>query len=169
MDNNTCKLCAKPIDLEEYIQHLPIPKIMAEQQVCFNCAFWIDRIKRDSEARAVKSKHGRGFALTMAPEFIIPLVIDGQHQSFSSKKAYGGKTMAVLTAEGELYFPTQMYYQGIVPEHFREELPDNAILLNDEDLQEIKSLASTDGQALSMVNVPQNVVQKMFDKFYKSK
>lgn len=163
MSNNTCKLCTKPIDLEEYIQHLPIPKLMAEHQLCFNCAFWTHKLSEDM-VKTNKPYIGDG-----KPEYFIPLVINGEHQSISSKKAYGGNTVTILTIEGNVYTPTQVYYQGIIPDHFRDKFPNNAITIDETDLAEIQSLQSSQGLGLALITVPQNVVQKMFAKFYKSK
>lgn len=168
MSNNNCKLCAKPIDLEEYIPHLPIPKLMAEHQLCFSCAFWTKKLAEDRVQNEI-AKTSKPYIGDGKPEYFIPLVIDGEHRSISSKKAYGGNTIAILTIEGNVYTPTQVYYQGIIPPHFRDKFPNNAITLDKIDLTEIKSLSSSQGLGLAHITVPQNVVQKMFDKFYKSK
>ena len=168
MSNNNCKLCTKPIDLEEYIQHLPIPKLMAEHQLCFNCAFWTNRLAKDKIQNEM-AKTSKPYIGDGKPEYIIPLVIDGEHHSISSKKAHGGNTIAILTIEGKVYTPTQMYHHGNIPPHFIDKFPNNAITLDGTDLAEIKSLSSSQGLGLALITVPQNVVQKMFDKFYKSK
>lgn len=36
---NECRICGKPINLEEFDETREIPQLMARKQVCFKCAF----------------------------------------------------------------------------------------------------------------------------------
>ena len=169
MSNNSCKLCTKPIDLKEYIPRLPIPKLMAKYQLCFNCAFWTHRLAEDRMNIETAKSYVSYIDECSKPEFIIPMVMNGEHMSISSKKANSGNSIFLLTKDGKIYNPSQVYYQGKIPTHFIDKFPNDTIELTQSELDEIRSLVTSKGLSLSHITVPQNVVQKMFDKFYKSK
>jgi hypothetical protein len=61
------------------------------------------------------------------------LVIGGKHYRLGSEyegsgafKGHGGARFVIETADGTRVVTTNLWYQGEVPEHFRDRLPDNA-------------------------------------------
>ena len=46
---NECQICGKPINLEEFDETREIPQLMARKQICFQCAFWSNRLAYDKE------------------------------------------------------------------------------------------------------------------------
>lgn len=46
---NECQICGKPINLEEFDETREIPQLMARKQICFQCAFWSNRLAYDKD------------------------------------------------------------------------------------------------------------------------
>ena len=46
---NRCRICGKPINLEDFDKNREIPKLMKAQDLCFQCAFWFNRLDYDKE------------------------------------------------------------------------------------------------------------------------
>ena len=46
---NECQICGKPLNLEEFDETREIPQLMARKQICFQCAFWSNRLDYDKE------------------------------------------------------------------------------------------------------------------------
>ena len=62
---NECQICGKPINLEEFDETREIPQLMARKQVCFQCAFWFNRLDYDKELE----KEGKIAVITPAREY----------------------------------------------------------------------------------------------------
>ena len=151
MAKEKCNLCSEPYDLDEFEQSLAIPQIMKEKGLCWDCAYWTWRKIMDDK-------------LT---ESSITLVIDKDHIIIHKDKAWSGNSTAILTENGKVYIPHRIYYQGVVPVRFKSQFPNNAIYLSSDQLEYIQNLAISKGLGLALITVPQEVVQKMFSKFYK--
>lgn len=44
---NRCRICGKPINLKDFDLNREIPKLMKNQDICFQCAFWFNRLDYD--------------------------------------------------------------------------------------------------------------------------
>lgn len=152
-----CPICSRLYDLYDFNMSLPIPKIMAEKEVCYHCAFWLWRKELDDKL------------LSMEKPEIIPLVIDHEHMSIDIEKAWSGNSVAILRSDGKIFTPSQINHQGKIGKGFWYTFPNNAIYLEGEQLKYIKDLKSSTGLGLALITVPQNVVEEFFNSFYKSK
>lgn len=48
-NENRCKLCKEPINLDDFESSFEIPQLMAKKHVCFSCGFWIKRKEYDEK------------------------------------------------------------------------------------------------------------------------
>lgn len=85
---------------------------MAEGQVCFSCNFWQDKIEH-----ADKYIRINGNCYHAGPE---------SPQTPSSMRGFDGRRFIILMDDGTRIETTNLWYQGVIPEHFQDELPDNA-------------------------------------------
>lgn len=84
-----------------------------DQGNCYTCQFWLDRMNFDSsQSIRVKGNHyyneGRG------PE--VP------HQC----RGFSGRSWRIKFFDGRILETVDLWYQGEIPERFRDRLPDNA-------------------------------------------
>lgn len=86
---------------------------------CFTCAYWLDQIDNEPELRAVIN----GTHYRIEPERGGGYPTSGAGRGFSGRKQVirftDGRTPPVVTT-------TNLWYQGKVPQLFRDRLPDNA-------------------------------------------
>jgi hypothetical protein len=100
----SCKLCGKGIE-RGYI---------LRPDLCFNCDFWTEVSERSERRRRV--------------------IVDGECYSIgtlttatnSQWRGYGGRRFVIQFEDGETVETVDLARKGTVPEHFREDLPDNA-------------------------------------------
>lgn len=152
-----CCICHKVYDLGEFDLTQEIPQLMKEHEICFKCAFWHWRSEYDKTCEKEKG--------------IIPFVINRYHYSASKDSIYAGLDYQhlILRSDGKLFNPPRLYHQGEIPSGFHYTFPNNAIFLNHEELAMIKNLESSKGLGLGLITVPENVVERLFKNFYKSK
>lgn len=89
--------------------------IMEAENVCFGCAFWKNVIKGDRNSKRA-------------------VVVNGGHhwignEKSSGFKGFGGAKWKIRFNDGREVETTNLWHQGTIPEHFREDLPDNATFL----------------------------------------
>lgn len=125
-----CNLCDQPEDMDDYIPYLSIPKIMAQHNLCFRCAYWMDRKEIDKN-----------------PD-IIPIISQGSHYTVNKLDLITGQNLeelyseitVILTYDGLLFGSNRVTHQGTIPKHFKDWFPDNALIL-DNNLAKMKALA----------------------------
>lgn len=92
---------------------------MSENQACFNCNFWLEKIRwREREdPRAVVTSTFKHYRIgpDMSPN----------DRSFGG---FGGRRFVVTFHDGREVTTTNLWHQGTVPEHFRDRLQPNAEL-----------------------------------------
>lgn len=105
-----CKRCGKGFETG---YSGDIGAIMVEHGVCFNCAFWIEKL-------AVKD----------SPDVVR---VGGTHywveHNDTAFKGFGGAAFSIKWNDGRTLKCSNLWCQGDIPEHFREELPDNAVFV----------------------------------------
>lgn len=91
---------------------------MREETICFTCAFWQEMIEQDAgEPANVVIVDGRHYLVRpdLAPEK--PKFLAG----------FGGARFSIRWHDGRTAVCHNLWHQGEIPEHFREQLPDNAV------------------------------------------
>jgi hypothetical protein len=81
--------------------------VMGEKSLCSGCAHWLDLIERAADKR---------------------IVVDGAHYLVGPVGGFGGAKWIIefLDPTREGFTTHQLWYQGIIPSHFRDRIPDNA-------------------------------------------
>lgn len=105
-----CKLCGK-LEHAGYIEETQ-QRLLAKR-MCFNCDFWhcMIAIKDEPNTVRVKGKHYQ----------YLP---DNPPGAFMT--GFGGSRFDVKFHDGREVTTRNMWFQGEIPERFREALPDNA-------------------------------------------
>jgi hypothetical protein len=109
--NMICKLCGA----EENCRYTPeTKKQLEERQLCFSCNFWQNIVNRGTQPNCV--------------------IIDGNHfwiskdepQTPTNWLGFGGRKFTIRFNDGRVVTTQNMWHEGSIPQHFREQLPDNA-------------------------------------------
>lgn len=146
----TCHLCNAPLNLGDYLLEKEIPQLMKEKQLCFQCAFWHNRLKEDN--RLMNTQNFETFPL-VTPYF--------QHYTVHLNRIW----LEIGTFRRWTLDSTQKYiaamvndkvyigsynnwgFQGLIPAHLRELFTPNGIILTPEQLDDLlnrKSFTSED-------------------------
>lgn len=110
-----CSLCGQEDNLDEY-NSCAILDIMRQKQVCFNCAFWIDKINNPPIGQEIIGGHHYiVHPFVKRPENII--------------KGFLGREFYIRKLDGTLIKSNNVWHQGKIPEHFKNQFPDTANFL----------------------------------------
>ena len=111
-----CYECGKR---EECYWNEETNKTLIKYQLCFNCNFWREKVLMKDKPKVVRIK--------------------GSHYTIGAEEAptgmfrgFGGRVFKILFDDGREVTTTNLWHQGIIPEHFKERLPDNAKFLTEE-------------------------------------
>jgi len=115
---NPCSICGR-IYSARYIKEVRA-QLLAEN-ICHSCHFWNGyvRIKNDPAIARIRGKHYKVVKET-GPDYP------------ASCKGYGGSRFIIRWNDGREITTTNLWHQGEIPDHFRAELPDNAIFVRKE-------------------------------------
>lgn len=117
-----CQLCG---EWEENEWQLSAMIELHKNQLCFNCNFWVRKIKY----------YGTGFD----KHFVVNGVCYLAHDSKEAKdggpvmRGFGGREHIILFCDNTVIKTTNLWCQGDVPELFRSKLKDNAMFVHVED------------------------------------
>lgn len=142
-NENRCKLCGEPINLDDFEPDFEIPQLMAKKHVCFNCGFWIKR--KEYDEKLLKEYFNSGTTNSSRIPVITPdwghwvvkpfqnLLIEVG--TFSRVKLEATRYyMAVITDAypNKVWFidNNNMSHQGTIPEHLRHLYTPNGIYLS---------------------------------------
>ena len=113
----TCSECGEDAALS-YMGEIGLT--MREQTLCFNCAFWFEKIalgvrRCDSVVRI----NGRHYVIEAEPDRTRRGWQDGM-------VGHGGREFQIRFDSGREVVTHNLWYQGEIPERWQERLPDNA-------------------------------------------
>lgn len=96
----------------------PIPNRMIDQNLCFHCLLWQDRSNENEPKRLIIE--GEVYS-------------DGGNQprGSSNQLGFGGRVFKI-ERDGLVWSTNNLWYGGVVPEEWRERLPDNAKFVKEE-------------------------------------
>jgi hypothetical protein len=104
-----CELCGEK---EQGSYHPDIGKL------CFSCWFWTEKIKDKNKPQTVIAK-GEMYWI-------------GNEQYTGSFRGFDGRKFIIEFNDGDIVTTTNLWFNGKIPERFREELKDNAKFINEE-------------------------------------
>lgn len=106
-----CRICGKEFDKEKYGENY---KDICSSE-CFNDAFWLEKIEYSDELLII---NGECYHV-------------GDEKSTSSFRGFCGNNFIIKYIDGinkdKTIFTTNLWYNGVIPEKFRDMLKDNAI------------------------------------------
>lgn len=109
----TCKYCGKA-DAAMYMDK--VRDRMIAMSLCFTCNFWeewVERTEVEEDKPNIARINGNHYYI-------------GDENSKSGFRGFGGTPHTIAFNDGREVRTTNLWYQGEVPERFRERLPDNA-------------------------------------------
>lgn len=116
-----CTICNETFEIDTVGD---IADFQRKLELCFTCAFWVDWIARDTGQDA----DGRSVITPTYEHLRIGTI------GFSAERnmmlGYGGAKWWVLFSDGRAIKTNNLWYQGVVPERFRDSLQANAELVN---------------------------------------
>lgn len=109
-----CKECGCEVTLDNWQPEYKSKLIT--RSVCNKCDYWVDRLLKTSSQIVVNGK---------------VFQIDNNQPKSKSSAGHGGREF-VFKRIGcdEIERTTNLWYNGIVPEHFKSRIPDNAVFLS---------------------------------------
>jgi len=89
----------------------PTKTRLIEGNICFHCDHWVEWEKRKDDPRVAR--------------------IEGGHYRYSDPtdkgfRGFGGRKFVIQFDDGRLIESSNLWFQGDIPDRFRERLPDNA-------------------------------------------
>lgn len=109
-----CKECGSEVNLNNWMPEFKAK--LAERGVCHKCDYWVDRLPKTINQIVI---NGEVFQ------------IDNNHPKRKSSAGHGGREFIFKRIGcNEIERTTNLWYNGIVPEHFKLRIPDNAVFLH---------------------------------------
>ena len=150
---NRCRICGKPLNLEDFDINREIPTLMKAQDVCYSCAFWFNRLEYDkkleNEKKIAVITPDYSHWITRVPGDIlmVPSAFGGIYQT----KLQPINTLGVIDRnKKDLYIIryNNITHQGTIPEHLRKLFKVNGVFLSP---QEYKMLEDYQGNAYEFI------------------
>lgn len=95
--------------------HEPTKSELIASNICFFCNFWIGWVKKKNQSNIAR--------------------INGSHYVVGSDnpkayfKGFGGRKFIIEFDDGRIVETKNLWHQGYIPDHFKEQLPDNAVFI----------------------------------------
>lgn len=160
---NRCRICGKPINLEDFDKNREIPKLMKAQDLCFQCAFWFNRLDYDKELEkenkiaVITPDYSHWVTKVPGNILMVPSAFGGIYQT----KLQPINTLGVInrkTKDVYIIRYNNITHQGTIPEHLRELFKVNGVILSP---QEYKMLEDYQGNAYEFIkNMIDNAINK---------
>lgn len=160
---NRCRICGKPINLEDFDKNREIPKLMKAQDLCFQCAFWFNRLDYDKELEkenkiaVITPDYSHWVTKVPGSILMVPSAFGGIYQT----KLQPVNTLGVInrkTKDVYIIRYNNITHQGIIPEHLRKLFKVNGEFLSP---QEYKMLEDYRGNAYEFIkNMIDNAINK---------
>lgn len=160
---NRCRICGKPINLEDFDKNREIPKLMKAQDLCFQCAFWFNRLDYDKELEkenkiaVITPDYSHWVTKVPGSILMVPSAFGGIYQT----KLQPINTLGVInrkTKDVYIIRYNNITHQGIIPEHLRKLFKVNGDFLSP---QEYKMLEDYRGNAYEFIkNKIDNAIYK---------
>ena len=88
---------------------------IAASGLCFRCKHWDDLLQRKDDPDVVRAQH-RHYVL-------------GSAQTPGRWNGFGGHRFKIRFNDGREIETVDLWSQGVIPTHFRERMPDNAVFV----------------------------------------
>lgn len=122
----TCSICGAPMNINEFDTRAIITRKMKKEQLCFSCAFWKDKIDNPVPGREIIN----GCHYVFHEWVKTPIPFQGS----------GGYRYYILKNDGSVLRSNNVWFQGNIPERFKEQLPDTARMITKRAFYAIKNI-----------------------------
>lgn len=112
----TCKICNSKDSSDEWIDG----EQMLEEKLCFTCWFWNNNLIADKN---------RKYAVIKGEHYVLESHTD------SYFKGFGGSKFYIKFNDGHIEFCDNLWYQGEIPQEWKEKFPDNAEFITKEEFE----------------------------------
>lgn len=120
-----CKYCGREDSPKSYM-NCAITQVMENEKCCFNCAFWIDLLERNS--------NNPNWVIINGSSYTFNPTIETGTNSFT--RGFAGSKMYCRKLEtGEVLASNNVFHQGTVPEHFKSMFPDTAEFITEKEYE----------------------------------
>lgn len=113
---HNCKECGslENTDWSGEMGGVPTQEFLKENQVCFQCGFWYEKLLMVDDPRSVRVQGSHYFIRTTHS--------DAPRQF----RGYGGVKVEIVFFDGRRCTTNDLWRQGVIPPRFKDRLPDNA-------------------------------------------
>ena len=119
-----CKECGKIITDKDLCYFDNVNKELIKTSLCFNCSFWLEHVNNSNNQRSVRTNNEHYW---IASEFA----------SRNHFRGFAGYKFIIHFEDGRKVISTNLWYQGEIPERFRDRLPNNCIFVKEENKNEL--------------------------------
>ena len=149
----TCHLCNAPLNLDDYDLAKTVPQLMKEKQLCFRCAFWLNRkfydkeLEKEKKIAVITPDYSHWITRIPGSILMVPSAFGGIYQT----KLQPVNTLGVIDEDKEKLFIIRynnIAHQGTIPEHLRKLFKVNGVILSP---QEYKMLENYRGNAYEFI------------------
>ena len=119
MSKIICKYCGAEENSERWIPD--VKKAIEKNELCHSCYHWNEQMELD------KTKRGEhGYAIVNGTHYVLC-----PHTDAEVFRGFGGRKFNIKFNDGYETMCDNLWCQGEIPEgHWREQMPDNAIFIN---------------------------------------
>lgn len=150
---NRCRICGKPLNLEDFDLNREIPKLMKAQDVCYQCAFWFKRLdydkslEKENKIAIITPDYSHWVTTVPGSILMVPSAFGGIYQT----KLQPINTLGVIDRKDKQVYIIRynnITHQGTIPEHLRKLFKVNGVFLSP---QEYKMLEDYQGNAYEFI------------------
>ena len=109
-----CKICGKTEESSHWING----KEMLEKEHCFECNYWLSLHEDD-----ITNRKDHKYVITNGVHYVIE-----PEDSTDFFRGFGGAKVKIKFFDGTEVLSTNLWYQGVIPERFRDIMPDNGTI-----------------------------------------
>lgn len=140
VNKNCCIMCGNPINLDDYIPHLEIPKLMKKEGICYKCAFWLKRLEYDqhleSNKMALVDNDYHHWVIKVPGQVItVPVGGNGVYHSRLNNMTYA---LAMDNDKFYILETNNLTHQGQIPEHLRRLFKVNCLFLTPSEYKQLQ-------------------------------
>lgn len=150
---NRCRICGKPLNLEDFDLNREIPKLMKAQDVCYQCAFWFKHLdydknlEKENKIAIITPDYSHWVTTVPGSILMVPSAFGGIYQT----KLQPINTLGVIDRKDKQVYIIRynnITHQGTIPEHLRKLFKVNGVFLSP---QEYKMLEDYQGNAYEFI------------------
>lgn len=118
-----CVVCGKDYTNEDFLG--------MKENYCFSCSFWQEQLELDNGFR--KNPENKKVVIVVDGFHYVADIDENNKKDFF--KGFGGCDHFVEFLDGKVQSFNNVWFQGKIPENFRDKMPDNARFLSLEEYQ----------------------------------